>query len=60
MGELCFKVGDLVQANTNECVKGWIKKLCDDGNAYCVEFKDGEGTNVYESIDVDTYVWACK
>jgi hypothetical protein len=30
--------------------------LWDDDNAYCVEFEDGEGTNVYEPIDVDTYV----
>jgi hypothetical protein len=60
LGELRFKVGDSVQANIGEFVNGKIKKLWDDGNAYRVELEDGEGTNVYAPIDVDTYVRARK
>jgi len=56
VGDLRFKVGDKVQANIGKFVNGKIIKLWDDGNAYRIELEDGEGTNVYAPIDVDTYV----
>ena len=58
MDELCFKIGDLVQANIGEFVNGKIVKLLDDGNAYRIELEDGEGTNVFAPIYKDTYVRA--
>jgi hypothetical protein len=58
VNDLRFKVGDLVQANIGEFVNGKIIKLWDDGNAYRIELDDGEKTNVFAPIDVDTYVRA--
>ena len=58
VNDLRFKVGDLVQANVGEFVNGKIIKLWDDGNAYRIELDDGEKTNVFAPIDVDTYVRA--
>jgi hypothetical protein len=56
VNDLRFKVGDLVQANIGEFVNGKVIKLWDDGNAYRIELDDGEKTNVFAPIDVDTYV----
>jgi len=56
--KLRFKVGDKVQANVGEYTNGKVVKVWDDGNAYRIELEDGEGTNVYAPIDVDTYVRA--
>lgn len=56
--KLRFKVGDKVKANVGEYVNGTIIKCWDDGNAYRIELDDGEGTNVYAPIDVNSYVKA--
>ncbi|GMI03952.1 hypothetical protein TrLO_g6707 [Triparma laevis f. longispina] len=57
--KLRFMVGDSVTANGP---KGWtpgkIIKLWDEGNPYRVELQDGEGTNVWAPVDVDSFVKA--
>lgn len=58
--KLRFKVGDKVQANIGEFANGKVLALWDDGNAYRIELDDGEKTNVYAPIDVDSYVRAPK
>jgi len=55
---LRFKKGDRVQANVGKFVDGKVVAVWDDWNAYRIELLDGEGTNVYAPIDVDSYVRA--
>jgi len=58
VGELRFKVGDLVLAN----VKGWqpgrIIELWDEGNPYVIELEDAKKTTVWGPLDDDRFVKA--
>eukprot|EP00041_Stephanoeca_diplocostata_P041674 m.8509 g.8509 ORF g.8509 m.8509 type:complete len:144 (-) comp6529_c0_seq2:288-719(-) len=53
---LRFKVGDIVEANIGQFVRGKILKCWDEGNAYRVEIDDDEKTNVFAPIDEDEYI----
>lgn len=56
--ELRFAVGDEVEANIGQFVKGRVIGLWDDGNAYRVRIQDkgGRETDVWAPVDVDAYV----
>jgi len=57
---LRFNVGDKVQCNIGKFADGIVLKQWDDGNAYRIEIQNGDKTNVWAPIDVDSYVRARK
>jgi len=60
VGDLRFKVGDMVEANVGSWEKGKILKLWDDGNPYRIELQDEEKSNVWGPVDDDNFVRAIK
>lgn len=55
-GELRFKVGDRVQANTGKFQTGTIIKLWDEGNPYRIRLDNG--AEVWGPVDADEFVRA--
>jgi G3E family GTPase len=53
---LRFAVGDIVEANVGGFKKGKVLQQWDEGNAYRVEIKDSNKTNVWAPVDIDVYI----
>jgi G3E family GTPase len=52
---LRFKVGDVVEANVGQYMRGKIIRIWDQANAYRIELED-RNRNVWAPVDVDDYV----
>ncbi len=58
--KLRFKVGDIVEANVGQFVRGRVIALWDQGNPYRVELDDGKKTNVWGPVDENIYIRAAQ
>jgi hypothetical protein len=52
---LRFKVGDVVEANVGQYMRGKIIRIWDQANAYRIELED-RNRNVWAPVDLDDYV----